>query len=214
VAARDPRIDAYIRKAQPFARPILTHIRDVVHRACPEVEETMKWSVPHFDYRGEMMLSMAAFRQHCVLGFWKAKLLADQGLLPEAGDSMGFRERIESRKDLPSDRTLMRIIKTAMALNDAGLRVTRPKAAPKPPVKPPAYFTTALTGNKTAHANFQAFSPSHKREYVEWVTEAKTEATRDRRLAKAVEWIAEGKGRNWKYTKGTKGAKGTKGTKA
>jgi uncharacterized protein YdeI (YjbR/CyaY-like superfamily) len=199
VAVRDPRIDAYIRKSPAFAQPILTRVRDVVHKACPECEETMKWSVPHFDYRGEMMLSMAAFKQHCVLGFWKATLLAEQGLLPPDADSMGFRQKIETQKDLPSDRQLTKIIKAAMALNDQGVKVARPKAAPKPPPKTPPYFAATLKKHKTAFAQFQAFSPSHKREYIEWIAEAKSEDTRNRRMAQAVEWIAEGKGRNWKY---------------
>ena len=198
---RDPRIDAYIRKAAPFAQPILTHIRDVVHQACPVVVETMKWSVPHFDYRGEMMLSVAAFKEHCVLGFWKGPLLVEQGLLPADDTTMGYRSRIASEKDLPSDKTLITLIRAAMALNERGVKVPRPKAAAKPRAKPPADLLTALKKNKKALAVFEAFSPSHKREYIEWITDAKTDKTRDARLAQAVTWMAEGKPRNWKYVR-------------
>lgn len=197
----DPRVDDYIRRAAPFAQPILTRIRKVVHAACPDAVETIKWQHPQFEYKGPMM-GMAAFKNYCVLGFWKAKLLIEQGLpLPDGGNPMGYNDRLTSVGDLPGDRDLTRIIKAAMALNDAGIKVPRPKAAPKPPVRPPAYFMAALKKSRKALAAWEAFSPSHKREYVEWITEAKTDATRDRRLTQAIEWIGEGKARNWKYMK-------------
>lgn len=198
----DPRIDAYIKKAAPFAQPILTHIREVVHAVCPDAVETVKWQHPHFEYKGEMMVGMAAFKEYCVLGFWKSKLLAAQGLsVPDGENPMGFNDRIRSVKELPNDRELTKLIKAAMALNEAGIKVPRPKAAPKPPVKTPTYFMGVLKKNRKALAAWEAFSPSHKREYVEWITEAKTEETRDRRLVQAIEWIGEGKARNWKYMK-------------
>ena len=201
MGTRDPRIDAYIRKAAPFAQPILSHIRGIVHMVCADVEETMKWSFPHFDYKGEMMMSMAAFKGHCTFGFWKAPLLAVQGLI-EAGDNpMGYRDRIESANDMPSDATLKKLIKAAMALNDKGLTVKRPKQPAKAAVKPPAYFMTALKKNKRALETYEAFSPSNRRDYVEWVTEAKSDETRDKRLTQAVAWMAEGKVRNWKYVR-------------
>jgi uncharacterized protein YdeI (YjbR/CyaY-like superfamily) len=196
---RDDRVDAYIQRAAPFAQPILTHIRKMVHAACPDAIETVKWQHPQFEYKGPMM-GMAAFKQYCVLGFWKSKLLVAQGLpVPDGENPMGYNDRLTSVRDLPSDRDLTKIIKAAMALNDAGIKVPRPKTAPKPPVKPPAYFLAALKKSKKAHAAWAAFSPSHQREYVEWVTEAKTDETRERRLTQAVEWMAEGKSRNWKY---------------
>ena len=202
MSTRDPRIDTYIEKATPFAQPILKHIRRVVHTACPDVQETMKWSFPHFDYKGAMLCSMAAFKAHAAMGFWKAKLLADRGF-PEVADgaeqAMGHFGRMTSIADLPSEARLTKLIKAAASLNDEGVTITREKKAPKPAVKTPAYFTAALKKNKKALAAFDAFSPSHRREYVEWVSEAKTEATRDKRLAQAVAWLAEGKSRNWKY---------------
>jgi uncharacterized protein YdeI (YjbR/CyaY-like superfamily) len=197
---KDPRVDAYIESAQPFAQPILRHLRKVVHAACPDVQETMKWSFPHFDYKG-IFCAMAGFKQHCTFGFWKGSLLRD-GVkrLPAGGEkAMGQFGRIKSLAELPNDKTLTKIIQAAAALNDQKVSVPRHKATAKPPLKVPPYFTAALKKNKKAATSFEAFPPSHRREYVEWVTEAKTEETRDKRLTTAVEWITEGKSRNWKY---------------
>ena len=195
--SRDPRVDAYIAKAQPFARPILKRIRKAVHAGCPEVVETVKWSMPAFEYKGPLV-GMAAFKAHCTLGFWKASLMKT---VPQdrLHDAMGHLGRFESIDDVPSEAALVKMVKEAAALNDAGVKVVRKKAAPKPPPKAPAYMLAALKANKPALAAWQAFAPSHQREYIEWITEAKTEATRERRLETAIAWIAEGKGRNWKY---------------
>jgi hypothetical protein len=187
---RDPRVDAYIRQAPAFAKPILTHLRAKVHEAVPEVEEAIKWGVPHFDHHGPMC-TMAAFKAHCRFAFWSGS--AADGARPVA-------ERIETVADLPSDRALLKLIRQAAALRQGGARLRR-STAPKPPVKVPSYFLDALRGNRKALTAFEAFSPSHRREYVEWITEAKTEGTRERRLETAVVWIAEGKPRNWKYMK-------------
>ena len=196
--AYDPKFDDYIAKAQPFARPILKHLRKVVHAAVPDVEENWKWSTPAFDYKG-VFCSMAAFKQHCIFGFWKHQLLIDRGVIEAGNMVLGHRGRITSVDDLPSEKELIRVLKAAAELNDKGIKIERPKAAPKPPVKVPAYLRKALQGNTKAGAAFAAFSPSHKREYVEWLTEAKTEDTRNRRLVQAVEWMTQGKPRNWKY---------------
>ena len=194
----DPRFDEYIEEAQPFARPILKRLRKVVHAAVPDVQENWKWSNPAFDYKG-IFCSMAAFKQHCIFGFWKHQLLIDRGVIDPGDTIFGHRGRITSVDDLPTDKELTKILKAAAELNDQGIKSERPKAVPKPPVKVPSYLKKALDGNKKAAATFAAFSPSHKREYVEWVTEAKSEDTRNRRLAQAVEWMAHGKPRNWKY---------------
>jgi uncharacterized protein YdeI (YjbR/CyaY-like superfamily) len=201
---KDKRIDAYISKAQDFARPVLNHIRAIVHKACPDVEETMKWSFPHFDYKGEMMCSMASFKQHCAFGFWKAALLEDKKNVIEKTEreAMGHFGRITSVKDLPSDRVFISLIKQAMKLNDEGIKLPpKAKATTAKELKIPAYFSSALKSNKKAFSTFNKFSPSSKKEYVEWIAEAKTEETRERRLETAIEWIAEGKVRNWKYLK-------------
>lgn len=198
----DPRIDAYIAAAPDFARPILEHLRAIIHAACPEVEETMKWSFPHFMYKG-MLCGMSAFKAHCALGFWKGELLiakADD----KGKEAMGQFGRIASVKDLPSKKELTALVKRAMKLNDDGVKAVpgRTKAAaPKPPPATPPYLTEALAARPAALEHYTAFTPGKQREYVEWLEEAKTEATRLRRLEQAVEWIAEGKARNWKYEK-------------
>jgi uncharacterized protein YdeI (YjbR/CyaY-like superfamily) len=160
----------------------------------------MKWSFPHFMYGGGILCSMASFKQHCAFGFWKGSLIIDQE--GEAAEqAMGQFGRIGSVKDLPSKRVLASYVKKAMALNDAGVKRPRSarEAAPKPPVEVPDDLVAALAKQKKARAAFDAFPPSHRREYVEWIVEAKRDDTRARRIAQAVEWIAEGKSRNWKY---------------
>jgi uncharacterized protein YdeI (YjbR/CyaY-like superfamily) len=198
MASKDPRIDAYIAKSADFAKPILKHLRKVVHAGCPDVEETMKWSMPHFDYKG-MMCGMAAFKKHCAFGFWKGDLILDRGPTAEK-NGMGSFGCIKSLRDLPNEKTLTGYVRKAAALNDAGIKApgrTQPKK--KPPLKVPAYFTAALKKNAKARTAFENFSPSHRREYVEWVSEAKREETRNERLATSMRWLAEGKARNWKY---------------
>jgi uncharacterized protein YdeI (YjbR/CyaY-like superfamily) len=198
VATRDPRIDAYIAKSGDFARPILAHLREVVHAACPEVEETMKWSFPHFQYKG-MLCSMAAFKEHCAFGFWKSSLVLGEG--NDSAEAMGQFGRLSRLSDLPSKKVLTGYIKKAMELNEAGVKSptrSKPKA-PKAELVVPDDLAAALGKNAAARATFEKFSPSNKREYVDWITEAKTQATRTRRLETAVEWMAEGKPRNWKY---------------
>jgi hypothetical protein len=185
---RDPRVDAYIAKSPDFAKPVLIHLRTKIHEAVPDVEETIKWGVPHFDYHGPMCM-MASFRAHCRFGFWVGN---------EVDGAKAVAERIESVRDLPPDRKLVRLIKQAAALRKGGVKMARTQRA-KPPLRVPSYFAAALAKNKKAAAAFQAFPPSHKREYVEWITGAKTDETRQRRLATAVQWITEGKSRNWKY---------------
>jgi uncharacterized protein YdeI (YjbR/CyaY-like superfamily) len=199
MGTRDPRIDAYIEKSAPFARPILTQLRSVVHEGCPEVEETIKWGAPFFDYRGTLC-SMAAFKEHCAFGFWKASLVLDDKNA-KAQEAAGHFGRIRSLSDLPPKQTLIGYIKKAMALNEHAVKPSRPPKHPKKPIKVPAYFRAALEKNKKALATFESFPPSHKRDYVEWVTTAKGDETRERRLATAVEWMSEGKPRNWKYMK-------------
>jgi uncharacterized protein YdeI (YjbR/CyaY-like superfamily) len=198
MAARDPRIDAYIARSADFARPILTQIRETVHAACPDVEETMKWSHPHFMYKG-MLCGMAAFKEHCNFGFWKGSLIvaADGN---RGTDALSQFSQIRKVADLPSRKVLAGYVKQAMKLNEEGAKApARAKPKVKKELVVPEILTSALRKNTKARAAFEAFSPSHRKEYVEWITEAKTEATRDRRLATAIEWMAEGKPRNWKY---------------
>jgi len=193
----DRRIDAYIAKQADFARPILIRLRKVVHAGCPDVVEELKWSSPHFSYKG-MFCGMAAFKQHCIFGFWKHKLLVQRGVLDPKDRAMGQYGRITSLDDLPSDAQLIRVVRAAAKLNDDGVTVPRTVRARKP-LKTPAYLTAALKKNAKALATFKAFSPTNQRDYVEWVTDAKTDDTRRRRLETAVTWMAQGKIRNWKY---------------
>ncbi|WP_153796341.1 YdeI/OmpD-associated family protein [Foetidibacter luteolus] len=198
----DARIDAYIEKSAAFAQPILRHIRQLVHKACPGVQETMKWSFPHFDYGNEMMCSMAAFKQHCAFGFWKARLMKDADKLSDGNtEAMGHLGRITSLQDLPADKVLISYIKEAALLNENKVKLPSKAKAEKKEVNVPADLQKALKANKAAAATFSNFSYSNKKEYVEWITGAKTEATRSSRLATAIEWMAEGKIRNWKYVK-------------
>lgn len=200
-----PRVDAYIEKAQPFAKPILEHLRELMHKGCPDVEEAIKWSMPFFVYKGAILANMAAFKKHCSFGFWGKEIQAsvrDAGAA--TGHFMGEDGRITSLKDLPSDKQMLRWIRQAAADVDSG-EYTSPmagraeKAAKKPEPKTPPEFAAALKKNKKAAAAFDAFSPSCKREYIEWIAEAKRDETRGKRIATAIEWIAEGKQRNWKY---------------
>src|SRR6185503_18381620 len=195
----DPRIDAYIEKARPFAQPILKRIRKAVHAGCPDVVETIKWSMPAFEYKGPLV-GMAAFKAHCALAFWKASLMktipADRGV-----DAMGEFGRLESLDDTPTEARLVKMVREAAALNDAGVKVKRAPKAAKKPLEAPSYMLAAIKKNRKAHATFEGFSPSAQREYIAWVTEAKTESTRDKRLETAVQWMSEGKIRNWKYVR-------------
>jgi uncharacterized protein YdeI (YjbR/CyaY-like superfamily) len=198
MATKDPRIDAYIARSAPFAKPILKYLRKVVHAGCPEVTETIKWSMPHFDYKG-MMCGMAAFKAHCAFGFWKGDLVLGRDR-EEEKPGMGTFGCIKSLTDLPNEKTLVGYVKKAAALNDAGIKAPG-RAAPKKraPIPVPDDFAAALKKNAKARQTFDSFSPSHRREYLEWITEAKREETRKERLAKSVKWLAEGKARNWKY---------------
>ncbi len=195
MGTRDPRIDAYIAKSAGFARPILKHIREVVHTGCPDVEETMKWSMPHFMYQG-MLCGMAAHKHHCSFGFWKGSLIFD-----ESKPGMGHLGAITSLDDLPPKKELIGYVKKAAKLNEEGVSVKRVPKAPKKPLPVPDDLAAALKRSKAARTHFEAFSPSQRREYIEWITEAKTDATREKRLVTAVEWMEEGKQRNWKYQK-------------
>jgi len=194
---KDPRVDAYIEKSADFAKPILNHLRKLIHKASPKISETVKWSMPAFEYKG-LVCGIAAFKQHCVLGFWKEKLL-DSDAFPAQKNAMGSVGRITSKKDLPPDDVIIKLVQQAIELNENGVKVPKKAAAPKKELVVPDYLTAALKKNKTAQKTFENFPYSCKKEYVEWITEAKTEPTREKRIATTIEWLAEGKRRNWKY---------------
>jgi uncharacterized protein YdeI (YjbR/CyaY-like superfamily) len=195
---RDPRIDAYIDNAAEFARPILGRLREIVHEACPEVEETLKWSAPSFLHAGGILCGMAAFKQHASFGFWKHALVVGEGV---PRDGMGSFGKLTSLKDLPPKKELVALIRKAMQLNEEGVKTpgVRKSSTPKPAPVAPEDFVAALKKNRQARATFEGFPPSQQREYVDWITEAKRDETRQKRLTQAIEWLAEGKQRNWKY---------------
>jgi uncharacterized protein YdeI (YjbR/CyaY-like superfamily) len=199
MATKDPRIDAYIARSPAFAKPILKHLRKLVHSGCPQVEETMKWSSPFFMHQG-MLCHMAFFKEHCVFGFWKGKLIFNKDSEGVKREAMGHFGRITSLADLPSDRVLLGYIREAARINEQGLKAPgKPKSKLKKELDVPADLQAALSRNKKAAAAFDGFSYSHKKEYVQWVTEAKREETRIQRLETAVIWMAQGKPRHWKY---------------
>jgi len=201
---RSPQVDEYIARAAPFAQPILARIRDAFHAASPDIEEVMKWSVPHFQYKG-IVGNMAAFKNHVRWGFWKATLMSDpNGILSAMGEgatTMGGTQ-LSSEKDLPPKKVMVAYVKEAIRLNEEGVKVERARPVrPAAPLEVPDDLAAALKKDRKAKATFDGFPPSHKREYVEWITEAKQDATRQKRLAQTIEWLAEGKSRNWKYMK-------------
>lgn len=197
------QVDNFILKAQPFAQPILNHLRALIHHACPEAEEKIKWGMPFFDYKGEMLCHIGSFKQHCVMGFWKASLMKDKSLMQHATSeaSMGHIGKITSMDDLPSDKKIIAWIKEGMKLNDNGIKVVKVKPPKDANIEVPSYFLKELKKNKAAQKTFDAFTFSCKKEYVTWITDAKTVATREKRMAQAIEWMSEGKKRMWKYEK-------------
>ncbi|WP_342315576.1 YdeI/OmpD-associated family protein [Lysobacter sp. FW306-1B-D06B] len=195
----DPRVDAYIAKSAEFARPLLAQVREAVHAACPEAEETLKWGMPSFTWRGRILCGMAAFKQHMTLWFWNGEaIVGDTG----KGEAMGQFGRITQKADLPGKRELGGYVKRAMALIESGVRrAPAKKAVPKAEADVPDDLAAGLRGNAKARATFEGFAPSYRRDYIEWIVEAKREDTRQRRLAQTLEWLADGKSRNWKYMK-------------
>jgi uncharacterized protein YdeI (YjbR/CyaY-like superfamily) len=192
----DPRVDAYIERSAEFAQPILRHLRGIVHAACSDVEETIKWGMPVFTHQG-MLCSMAAFKQHAAFGFWKGALVIPEG---ENDSAMGQFGRITQVSDLPPKKVLTEYVKRAMQLNLDGVKAPRSKpAAALAAAEVPDDFAAALNKQRKARATFDAFSPSNLREYIEWINEAKRAETRQRRLDQSIEWLTEGKVRNWKY---------------
>jgi uncharacterized protein YdeI (YjbR/CyaY-like superfamily) len=197
----DKRIDRFISDSREFAQPILVHLRSVVHKASPEIGETIKWGMPHFEYAGKIVCSMAAFKEHCAFAFRQATLMKDPLKLLSTGEGksgMGHFGQIKTLKDLPSEKILIQYIREAIELIKKGAKVPKPKVSPKKIVVPKD-FLALLKKNKVAHSVFEKFSQSNKRDYVEWITDARTEETRNRRMNTAIEWLKEGKSRNWKY---------------
>lgn len=196
MTAKDPRVDAYIARQAAFARPILEHVRKSIRATGPGLVETIKWGHVFYVGRGPVC-HMAAFKHHVAIGFWKHRVVAPAHAKP--GEAMGALGRITSVKDLPPARVLAGYIRRAIALDAAGPAARTRKPAPKPAPRVPADFARALGGRPRAKAYFRSLSPSHQREYLEWITGAKQQATRERRMATALEWLDEGRHHNWRY---------------
>jgi len=195
------QVDAYISKAAPFAQPILNHLRTLIHQACPDVQETVKWGFPHFEYNG-IVCSMAAFKQHCAFTFWKASLMSDKHKIfsQVKEQAMGQLGKLTDMADIPNDEVLIQYIDEAVKLNKEENKLpARTGKRVNKNLKIPAYFQQALNRDKRALKNFSTFNYSNKKEYLEWITEARSEETRNRRIGQAIAWLAEGKVRNWKY---------------
>lgn len=199
----NPKVDEFIAKSADFAKPILEYLRQIVHDTCPEVEEVIKWGYPHFDYKGDMMCILASFKNHCSFSFYKAALMTDPKIIESvnAGKKMGYMDKVKSLSDLPTEKELIAYIKEAMALNENGIKKTKPKSDKPTEIEIPDYFTEKLLLNPKVLAVFESKSPSFRKEYLVWITDAKTETTRQKRIEEALEWITEGKGRFWKYEK-------------
>jgi uncharacterized protein YdeI (YjbR/CyaY-like superfamily) len=198
-STKNPEVDAFIKQAAPFAKPILTRVRRLIHKAAPGCREVIKWGMPAFDYHGPFV-SISAFKAHCVVAFWKAPLLEDPAGVLEKRDrtAMGHLGRIASKDDLPDDATLLSLFRQAAALNEAGITVKR-VVKKKPARAVPPTMLAAIRRNPAAKATWEGFSPSHQREYIEWITEAKKDATRERRMSRMIEQLADGKSRHWRY---------------
>jgi len=195
----NPEVDAYIKKAQPFAQPILAHVRSLMHKGCPELTETIKWGMPHFEYKG-VISSMAAFKEHCVFGFWKQDLIPGMKQYIKEKEAMGSWGRITTLKGIPPDKDIIEFVRVAAELNEKGIK--SPKRAAKPVVvNMPDDFLKAIRANKKASGVYDNFSPSNKRDYADWISGAKNDETRKNRMKTAIEWMSEGKPRMWKYMK-------------
>lgn len=195
--SRDPRVDAYIERKADFAQPILHHLRDRAIIWCPDASETLKWGSPAWIYKGEILFMMAAFRAHAVINFWRGKAVT--GAAAEQFDAMGQFGKLTSIDQLPDDNALKALFERAMTLVDSGEKVKRPLKHAKPEIAVPHELQAAFDANPAAAEHFAKFAPGQRRDYLEWIVDAKRMETRDKRIAQALEWIAEGKTRNWKY---------------
>lgn len=201
---KNKKVDEYISQSQDFAKPILNHLRKLVHIACPQVEETIKWGHPHFQYKG-LLCNMAAFNKHCAFGFWKAALMKNVDILKDNNsESMGHSGKLKSLSDLPKDRIIISRIEEAASLNEQGIQLTDKKhSSKKPEIQMPILLKNELQKNKKASETFLNFSLYHRKEYIEWIEEATTNDTKLQRVTTTVKWLTEGKTRNWKYIKKT-----------
>ena len=199
----NPKVDQYIEKAAEFAKPIMEYLRQIVHDTCPEVIEVIKWGIPHFDYKGDMMCILASYKHHCSFSLYKAELMSDAKLVEsvKAGRKMGYMDKLKTIADLPARKVLVSYIREAMVLNEEGSKKVSPKSATPKVIEVPDYFGEKLATNPKAKEIFETKSASFRKNYLVWISDAKTEATRQKRMEESLAWIAEGKGRFWQYEK-------------
>ena len=199
----NPQFDEYIEKTADFAKPIMEYLRQIIHETCPEVEEIIKWGIPHFDYKGDMMCILAGYKNHCSFSLYKAELMSDTKIIEsvKAGQKMGYMDKLKSLSDLPAKETLVAYIKEAMVLDENGVKKAKPVSEKPKVIEVPDYFSEKLATNPLAKEIFESKSSSFRKDYLVWITDAKTEATRQKRIEQSLEWIAEGKGRFWQYEK-------------
>lgn len=195
--SKNKKVDDYILQSQDFAKPILTHLRKLIQIACPQVEESIKWGHPHFEYKG-LLCNVAAFNRHCAFGFWKAALMKDAELLTKNNnDAMGHSGKLKSISDLPKDKIIIARVKEAVLLNEQGVHLPAKKHSEKnPEIKVPLLLKNELIKNKEVDQKFNSLSPSHKKEYIEWIEDAKKEETKFKRIASTIKWVMEGKSTN------------------
>lgn len=195
-----PSVTNYIEKAAPFAQPVLHYLRSLIHKTCPQIEECIKWGFPHFTYKNEIVCSFAAFKQHCAFTFWRAGVITSLAEIAINNEGMGQLGKIKSKLDLPNENQLVNCIIEAIQLIEKGVKPAKSaKQKNNEPIILPAYFSSLLAEFPTAKEKFLSMSNSHQKEYVEWITEAKTETTRNTRMQTCIKWVLEGKGRNWQY---------------
>ena len=199
----NPKVDEYIAYSEDFAKPILEHLRQIIHDTCPDVEEVIKWAIPHFDYKGDMMCILASSKKHCSFSLYKAELMTDPEIVEsvKAGKKMGYMDKIKSLSDLPSPEILAGYIREGMTLNERGIKKVVQRSVSTKEIEVPDYFSEKLAANPKAKEIFEGKSASFRKDYLVWIIDAKTEATRQKRMDESLEWIAEGKGRFWKYNK-------------
>lgn len=203
MANLNSKVTEYIAKSAGFAKPILNQLREIIHSTCPDVEEDIKWGTPHYSYKGDHLCMMAGFKNHCSFSLYKAEMMKDKAIQDSvrAGKKFGFMEKVKSIDELPAKKVLVAYIKEAMAINESGIKKAKPKTDKPKVVEMPDYFAKALKANTKANKVFAEKSDSFRKEYIVWISGAKTEDTRRNRIEQSLEWIAEGKGRFWQYAK-------------
>jgi uncharacterized protein YdeI (YjbR/CyaY-like superfamily) len=203
MAQFNPEVDEYIAKSAEFAKPILEHLREIIHDTCPDVQEVVKWGYPHFDYKDDMMCILGSFKSHCSFSLYKAELMSDPKIIEsvKAGKRMGYMDKVKSLSELPSKEVLVAYVQEAMVLNEKGIKKERPKSDKPKVLEMPDSFREQLEANPKAREVFESKSDSFRKEYLVWIIDAKTDATRQKRIDQSLEWIAEGKSRFWQYAK-------------